>query len=655
MKFLFPGWLRYGQRMAAVCSYAVIAILAVVAAGHAQTPNAALNAILSDIRSDGGAVEIGSAENGRGAGDVRLTDFKISFPRDKQGNGAEISFGKLELTGARMDETKLVIDQARGERARFAGPAGQVALARFSIDKLSAPSAGAAKAGERPFRSLVDQLAKIVSTEFKQVSAEDLRWERPFGAAAVITAARFTASDARNGAIAHATLTQPKRVEDGAEKSVGAETIAVDGLDLAQIVKIFEGQGQGQTPNLSADTAREWRSLAASTTIQGYVQTDKVARTDIAQIQLSGLRVRRFAIDAGPFLDLATATPSYFREHPDQARKLGEALMDVVKLDRANIAKLSGTDGQSPVARRFGIESIEIVDLDPLNANSITLSAIEDHRGDSGASIGRVALSKLRLVEAGAAAPANAGPTRKFPIFGGIAIANVKFVQPGALIELKAFDWDAPSYRGAIPTRVHASVSGLSVPVGLMPDPGIRADLVYAGVTALPIDADVSANFDEIREQASLDRFSLSVGSLGQIELTGALAGVPAAAFDSGDGMKAAALAASVKGVKVKYMDAGLAGHVINAIAMANKQPAEQIRKALAANMPMLLGAIPDASTRNTLIFALVGFLNDPQGIEFASLAQDPVPVAALDKALREAPASIPVLLKVNANVIRKH
>jgi hypothetical protein len=71
--------------------------------------------------------------------------------------------------------------------------------------------------------------------------------------------------------------------------------------------------------------------------------------------------------------------------------------------------------------------------------------------------------------------------------------------------------------------------------------------------------------------------------------------------------------------------------------------------------MPTLLGSVPDASTRNTLIFALIGFLSDPQIIEFSTLAQNPVPLAAVATALREAPATIPVLLKLNATATRKH
>lgn len=652
MKFLFFGLqLRNLRRDLITFVVASAAVLYVVPFAQAQSSNAALNGLLADIRAQGGTVEIGSVENGKGPGDVRLTDLKISFVRDKQARGLEINFAKLDLSGARSEEFRIVFDQARGERARIESEAGKLSVSRFSIEKMSVPKSGAlAKSGERPFQSFIESMTQIVKTEFKAVSAEDVKWEHPFNASATITLGAFSATDAKGGTISHFTLTQPKRFEEGGEKSSGANTVTIERLNPAQLVEILKSQG----PIDPLNATRPWKALADNIAIHGYLQTEKTARTEIEDMQFSGLRLRRFAIDPAAFFDLAATTPTYFSEHPEQARKFGQAFMDVVKLDRAKLSHLSGTDGLDPVPRRFGVGSIEVVDLDPLSAQAITLMDIEDHRGESGLKIGRVALSRLELVDSGETPP-NGGVPVKVPVFGGIAIEDVKFVQPGALIELHAFNWDAPSHLGIFPTKLKATISGLNIPVGLTPDPAIRADLVSSGVTSLPIDADLSANFDEVREQVDLDRFSLSVGSLGQIELKGAMTGFPRTGLDSVASLKVAAFAASLKGVRLKYTDAGLAGHVVNAIAAANKQPPEQIRKALTANMPVILGAIPDASARNTLIFAMIGFLNDPQIIEFSTLAQESVPVAALATALREAPATIPVLFKLNATASRKH
>jgi len=654
MKFFSFVLQRRKPRLLAIWfMVAFTTILPVESLTQAQTLNSAINNLFGDIRAQGGTVEIGTLENGKGQGDVRLTDLKISFPRDKQARGLQINFAKLDLTGVRSDESRIVIDQARGERARIESDAGKVVISRFSIEKMSVPkSTSGKKAGERPFQSFVESLTQIVKTEFKEISIDDVQWELSSNPPATLTLARFSASNSTGGSIARVALTQLKRVEQGAEKSTGAEAITIEGLNPAQLIDILKSQGQ--SPTDPSNENREWKALANAVTIQSYFQTEKTARTEIAEIQLSGLRLRRFAIDPAAFFDLASTTPAYLSEHPEEARKFGQALMDVVKLDRAKLSKLSGTDGQVPVPRRFGVESIAVEDLDPLNAQSITLLNIEDHRGESGLAIRRVALSRLELLNSVENAPTGGAPV-KIPVFGGVVIEDLKFVQPGALIELNSLIWDAPTHSGIFPTKLTVTIAGLNLPVGLVPDPAIRADLVSSGVTTLPMDADLSANFDDVREQLDLDHFSLNVGNLARIDLRGSMTGLSKAGFDNVESLKSAMFAASIKGVKLKYTDAGLAGHVINAIAAANKQPPEQIRKALTANMPTFLGSVPDASTRNTLIFALIGFLSDPQIIEFSTLAQDPVPVAAVATALREAPATIPVLLKLNATATRKH
>ena len=385
MKFFSFGLQRLTPRLLAISfMVAFTTIFPVKSLTQAQTLNSAISNLFGDIRAQGGTVEIGTLENGKGQGDIRLTDLKISFPRDKQARGLQINFAKLDLAGVRSDESRIVIDQARGERARNRKRCRKSGHQPFSIEKMSVPkSTSGKKAGERPFQSFVESLTQIVKTEFKEISIDDVQWELSSNPPATLTLARFSASNSSGGSIARVALTQLKRLEQSAEKSTGAEAITIEGLNPAQLVDILKSQGQSPT-----NENREWKALANAVTIQSYFQTEKTARTEIAEIQLSGLRLRHFAIDPAAFFDLASTTPTYLSEHPEEARKFGQALMDVVKLDRAKLSKLSGTDGQVPVPRRFGIESIAVEDLDPLNAQSITLLDIEDHRGESGLGIG---------------------------------------------------------------------------------------------------------------------------------------------------------------------------------------------------------------------------------------------------------------------------
>jgi len=624
-----------------VCVFMTPAMIA------AQTRNSAIDAIVADVSSIGGTVEIGATEPGSGPDDIRLSNLKIAFPSDKAGVGVVVAFTKLELSGFRLAGAKFELDHAKSERVTVASDAGAVSLTNVALDKFSAPRSRTNASGSRAY-ALLDVLKQIAEIEFKQISANGLKWESPLHDGVAVAIEQIALSEARNGEIGRVALFQPKRLQGGGEKRFGADSITIDGLAVARLLEIWNPGVP--TSNLQANNSREWKTLAQDTTIDNFQQVENAARTDVAQIQFSGLRVRRIDPDALRSFDLAMATPTYLGEHPDQARKLAEAFADAVKLDHVTAVKLSGADGQSPVPRRFGIARIELVDLDPLRAGSISLNEIENVGGGAGLSVGRVNITDLRLVVSG---PAAGDPQPKVPIVGGAEIENVKFVQPGALVELGAFKWDAPNYRGVVPTHLQATVSGLKLPVAMTPDPAIRESLIASGVTSLSVEADVSMTLDELNEQASVEHFGLGVEKLGQIDMSGTMVDLPSTAFDGMGSLRAAAFAAAVKSLKFRFRDSGLVGHSIDAISRANKQPADQIRKALTTNMPMILGAIPDASTRNNLVFALVGFINDPRGIELTSLTQSPVPVAALDKAVREAPATIPALLKINATLVR--
>lgn len=627
---------------------ALLCVLGVVitpGSGSGQTLDSAVNSLLADLRAQGAEVGVGSASPGAHAGDVRLGNLTIVFPHEKNQGGVELNIAKLDLSGVRLDAMRIAIDQAQGEGLRLTFDGGKTSIARLTLSRLSLPRSVATGKGDHPFQSLVGALKQASMTEFQDVTLDDVRVEHPFGSAATISASRIGANDFKNGEIARIVISQPRRSEDSSDRVVAAAEIAIETLSPMRLV---ESLGSGPP-----DAARDWKSLADAVNIKDFVQTEKPARTAIEQIQLSGLLLRRFAGDPSKLFNLAASSPVYFKDHPDEARQFGEALMDVVKLDQFKATKLTGTDGKEQDPRQFSIESVVVEDLDPLRANAITLDNIQDHRGAIGISVGGASFTKLELVNTGGETVNGAAPA-KAPFLGGVSIYDVKSVQPVGAIELRAFDWSASERVGIVPTRLDATISGLSFPPALVPDPGLRESLIKSEVKTLVLDAAVSGNWDEVREQINLDHASLGISNLGKIEMSGTFLGIPKSALESAGKLQAAASAGSVQGLRLKFTDAGLANRLIDVIAAANKQPPEQIRKALTANMPTILGAIADAPARNSLIFALVGFVNEPQTLEMESLAQAPVPVVALVAALRASPSALPGLLKLNAKATHK-
>jgi hypothetical protein len=610
-------------------------IIGSIVAASAQTPIAAVDALLNELRAQGAEIRFDQASPGPRDSDVRLSNLSINRA------GFALSFATLDLSGVRSDKAHIAIDQARGERILMTVNVGNVSIAHLSVAKLLLPRGTVTVKGQSPFQSLVGALRQVVATEFEQIALDDISWKSPSGAGATLSAARIDAGNLENGNVARIVIAQPRRVETSADRVVAADEIAISNLNPMRIVESLSFEPQ-------PDAAREWKSLADVIDVKGFSDTEAAARTAIDRISLSGLRLRRLAADAAKYFDLAAANPDYFKDRPDEARPFGDALMDIVRLDRLSAAKLTATDGKAPVPRLSSFESLAIADLDFRGAAAITLDAFQDHRGANGMSIRQTAIARLELVETGSETAAGAAPA-KIPFFGGVSIHDASWVLPGGAIELRALEWSAADRVGLAPTRLHAKISGLSLPTAMAPDPGLRASLIKSGVSALMLDADLSAHWDDVLEQIVLDHASLGISNLGQIELSGTFVGAQKTAFQSPQTMQAALWAGSLKDLQFKFTDAGLSNRLVGVIAQANKRTPEQVREALTTNMPTLLGAIPDTSTRDSLIFALAGHLNDPQTLELTSLARTPVPVAALASALRTSPSALPGLLKLDA------
>jgi hypothetical protein len=138
------------------------------------------------------------------------------------------------------------------------------------------------------------------------------------------------------------------------------------------------------------------------------------------------------------------------------------------------------------------------------------------------------------------------------------------------------------------------------------------------------------------------------------VDIEASLSGVGKDAFERPHDLGQSFLAASLQRLRVRFADTGLVGRLLNAYALANKTSPEQVRKILSANMPVVLGPIAQPQIRNDLIFAFVGFLNDPQILELTSTMQSSMVIGQLVEAMKSAPATVPGLLALTAKSLKE-
>lgn len=297
--------------------------------------------------------------------------------------------------------------------------------------------------------------------------------------------------------------------------------------------------------------------------------------------------------------------------------------------------------------------SLVLKDLDPRGASEITVTDLQSRDGASGFVIESVAVNRLRLVEAQARRPSDP-PMPLVPTFQSADVKAMRFVGPGMTAELARLHLESSDHIGAVPTRVAGVIENLSIPAEAIGDPQLRSTLADLGVKTVTIGVDLSGAWAESSEEVTVERAQISIGEIGSLALSGSAVGIPRAAFENSAAFGDHAAGASLRQFRLTFTDGGLTGRWLGRVAEANKQPVDTIRKAITANIPAIFATIADASSRNRIIFAAVGFLNDPKTLELSSTIITPVPFATLLGAAKTAPGNLPGLLKLDAAANRK-
>lgn len=125
------------RRFSAVVACVAVLTLSIGRHASAQTPDAAVNSLVADWRSEGVQVEIGSATPLSDHAGVLLRNVVINFTRDGGQSGSKLSLEKLELSGTQFDAAHIAVGAARGEGIRLTTDSGKLSIARMTLDHMS--------------------------------------------------------------------------------------------------------------------------------------------------------------------------------------------------------------------------------------------------------------------------------------------------------------------------------------------------------------------------------------------------------------------------------------------------------------------------------------------------------------------------------------
>ncbi|MGO9740154.1 MAG: hypothetical protein ACLPN5_01265, partial [Roseiarcus sp.] len=576
---------------------------------------------------------------------VQLRGVKVTFPSESAPQKFSLDIGRLELTGPAESEARYAAEALRADDVTIAygglsGTAKFLALGDVSVPKLSLKL----QDPQHPFGSILALLKDGFQTSWDSLSITGVKVPLGDSPNSMISVDGIAAANVRDGVLGKLELSGIALAAESASTQMSFGRLTFANLALKSLTDALSAGPTGAPKP-------DWIALVDSITLGSFDLRAPGRHIELPQAKITGVRVHPFPFDVAGYFDRAAVDPQFLAQHPDDRRKFAESLLQAVKVDQVSVQSFSIDDAQSPATQQLTCQDAEIGELDPLNAGSAVLTDIHGRNGALGLTIDRVDASDMRLLEVEPAKSGEIAPPRALYVGGG-SLEGVQLGKSGAFIKLENFRFHSADHIGIVPTALDGAVVGLTIPVEVIANPGMRGLLSGLGLPSLAIDADFRASWNEAEERITVSRASVAVQNIGQLEVEGSVSGVPKATLEHPETLASNLSSAAIERIRLLFEDKGFVARLLNAYAVANKSTPEQMRRALTANMPVILGAIPQPEVRNDLIFALVGFLNAPQTLEIVSTAPTPVPVAALAAAFSKAPATIPGLLGLTAKSI---
>lgn len=636
------------MHMESISRSLVMIVLAQIlaSAAHAATPTAAaVNDMIASLRAQGATVTVASITPVGNEDRVEIRDLSITTPTAVPDRPSVLSVRRLDVTGLAKSGNGYVAGATTAETLTLSDGVLTLAVAQVQLERLGLPTQDWPTGDvRRPFASLVGGVKALSRVSLQRLGISDARLHPANGDGTVL--AQLTVLRAEGFARGRLETLAVDRVAVNGEAPArfDMEQFAAAEIDLAAFARVFDKQTYVPRP-----PERLWTALAAKIGFQGLSRIGATEAVKIGVTSVDGLQMRTFKTDIVEMLDAALNLPGAQRQDPEQSRVVAGELSDILRVDRASAADVSVETPAGPLRKLtcggLAVSGLELRGVDSAAASHCQVTPA------TGATVGFAELT-LRDLSIDRMLPmpgVAAADLDLVPRLGQFRLRDGAAVIDGQTISVAAVDVDLGAQVRGIPTAVDAKVTGLTVPQGLIGNPGLRSSVATLGLDALKADIALRGAWRETLDDLEIEDLSVGLADVGRLGVAATLSQIPRATF-AAPGAAAGTLAqAGLRRIRVTYDDASLANKVLAQIALANKQPPEEMRKVLTRALPNLLTVIPDATARGKLVFALVSFINVPGTLEITSAITEPVPLAVVLEKARIAPKELPGLLKINA------
>lgn len=208
-----------------------------------------------------------------------------------------------------------------------------------------------------------------------------------------------------------------------------------------------------------------------------------------------------------------------------------------------------------------------------------------------------------------------------------IALSGITVTVPGETVSLREIALGDLVQQGTVPVSMSLGMHGLAVEAKTLPDADARETLAALGYTSLSLNFDLAYEHAIEAQRLTIKNAAIGGDGVGQLALTARLGGIPAIPQDNPELMLAAAQAATLESMELRYDDASLAKRVFKLAATQSEMDEAQWKASLMEKLNEGV-AQGDASplTREVLNSA-AAFLADPKSLTLQVKPAQPIPL----------------------------
>jgi len=530
-----------------------------------------------------------------------------------------------------------------------------VVMNDINFDDIGVPALRAiAYDSSKPFTSLISVFSALAKTRTAGGRVADIEiFERFEGQFSRISYKDFTIGRVANGKI-DGVRVGPLRMESPVSDPIAVLTIAnveAGAIDLDAYVHVYDplryiaGTGDGAS-----------RRAIDSIVYSDIAMTLPSLRLTLDSIAVEDFRLRQPRESFSALIDATMAR-----------RKISPAAMDA--LTSRYMAGLLSAHGVG----RLTVKQVELTasGIDQLTLESFTLSEVASDRfgeigiegfvgaiaGQGAIAVERVALgdvvlpdfNQIKIAADRAKRGADIDTSSLTPKFGaleaiGINIQAIDF--PGVLLGRMRADFD--NYLGNLPTEVTVDIKDFDIATSSLRPDRLRNLVAGLGYDRMRTDATFDLQWREADGSVTLEDFRIDIEDFGNIAVNILFGGLTRQEIESREEFANILADLNFEHARVTFEDKSVVERSLSMRAELLNIPLDRLRKQLAGALPLMLAFLGNPEMVKEIVPVLQTFIKSPGTLTIEAGLDQPVPVSAIEAAMRRRPQSLPGMLGIS-------